>query len=159
MSLDIKELIDDALHINKKTYNVYETILSKIYSKLKLINKKKIFYMVYEVPYYIIGFPVYDMKTCLTFLIMTLRKKGMFVKYKSPNILFIHWGVMIQKNYEKMLKDNNYYIGDKFQELQKVKPQTNKNIQQINNNLVKDYKSNDEDRNIDRLIEMSKYLD
>ena len=115
--------------------------------------------MVYEVPYYIIGFPVYDMKTCLTFLIMTLRKKGMFVKYKSPNILFIHWGAMIQKNYQKMLKDNNYYIGDKFQELQKVKPQTNKNIQQINNNLVKDFKSNEEDRNIDRLIEMSKYLD
>ena len=160
MSLDIKELIDDALYINKKTYNVYEKILSKIYNKLKLINKKKIFYMTYEVPYYLFGYPLYDMKTCLTYLIMTLRKKGIYVKYSSPNILFIHWEGMIKQNYKKMLKNNNYYITNVkniYNEVNKIKTPQNKNINQINNNLIKEYKTNEE-TNIDRLIEMSKYL-
>lgn len=163
MSLNIKELIDDALYINKKTYNVYEKILSKIYNKLKLFNKKKIFYMTYEVPYYLFGYPLYDMKTCLLYLITTLRKKDIFVKYKSPNILFIHWGYMIQKNYNKMLQKNNYYINEDVKnmsrEINKIKKikVPNKDINKINTNLINNYKTNNEDK-IDRLIEMSKYL-
>lgn len=170
--LDLDELVDDSLHINKKTLSVYENILSKIYNKIKMVNKKKILYMKYTVPYYVFGYGVYDIKSCITYLILSLRKKGIFVKYKNPNILLIYWGNLVKNHYKKMVEKKYYYdteeksnIYNQYDIVRKQNININTNINKINDNLINNYKKEDtnknnllNDKNIDNLIEMSKYI-
>ena len=45
----------------------------------------------YNVPKYIFGIPLYDIKSCVMFLVTALVKNGFDVKYTHPNLLYISW--------------------------------------------------------------------
>jgi len=103
--LDINSLVDDALIINDKKHTVYEKLLFKVYKKIKIMNKRKRFQLIYEVPNYVFGHALYDLKTCIAFIMVALRKKGITVKYVNPNILVISWKQLIETQYKKMVQE------------------------------------------------------
>ena len=171
---DINNLIDDSLLISEKSHSVYEKILFKIYKKIKLINKKRKYNFVYEVPNYVFGHALYDIKACIVFIIVALRKKNIQVKYINPNLLVISWENIILNSY-KNLKTTKIYQAPKnkmniINPIHNKQPTNIQNIEQVkqnkfdikkhNKNMIKSFSNNDNiiDTNLSQLINQSKYM-
>lgn len=170
---DITTLIDESIATEHKQHSVYEKILFKIYKKIKIVNKRKQYNLVYEVPNYIFGHALYNVRACIVFIMVALRKKGLFVKYQNPNILIISWKNAILQNYKKM-SNNKVRIYDKnsFNKInvvnkQQAQPIHSKvkeiNMNKVNSNLINSFENPDNskkhnNRHLDNLIAMSKYL-
>jgi len=178
---DINILIDESMASEQKQHSVYEKILLKIYKKIKIINKRKQYNLVYEVPNYMFGHALYNVRACIVFIMVALRKKGLFVKYQNPNILIISWKNAILQNYKKMSNNNNRRTYDKnsFNKINIVNKMQSQQVQnpnikpkeinmsKINNNLINSFENpqiiqnntpSHNSRNLDNLIAMSKYL-
>ena len=101
---DINTLIDEANTQKEKHHSVYEKILIKVYKKIKVAIKRRTFTFVYEVPNYLFGHALYNTKECIVFLIKSLRHKGLYVKYKNPNLLIISWQNAMRTNAMRVVK-------------------------------------------------------
>jgi len=81
----------------KKDYVKFVTfdyIIETCHKKIKntaTIGGMNIFY---EIPYYIYGKPLYKMQDCITYIIDSLRKNGLYVQIlpePNANMLYISW--------------------------------------------------------------------
>jgi hypothetical protein len=45
----------------------------------------------YEVPQFVIGYPIFDLTKCIEYLKKTLEGEGFLVKYYFPKYLYISW--------------------------------------------------------------------
>jgi len=134
---DINILIDDQYKQQQKKLDVYNKILNRIYNKIQLVNKRKKTDLIYEIPNYIFGFPLYNNRTCLVFIISSMRKKGFLVKFNFPNILYISWNDLIKNNLKKitsdLIKTNNNNI-----KINKKNKNINTHFNKLNKNLMND---------------------
>ena len=134
---DINILIDDQYKQQQKKLDVYNKILNKIYNKIQLVNKRKKTDLIYEIPNYIFGFPLYNNRTCLVFIISSMRKKGFLIKFNFPNILYISWNDLIKNNIKKitsdLIKTNNNNI-----KINKKNKNINTHFNKLNKNLMND---------------------
>ena len=145
-NFDINTLIDEANYQKEKHHNVYEKILIKVYKKIKVAIKRKIFTFIYEVPNYIFGHALYNTRECIIFLIKSLRHKGLYVKYKNPNLLIISWQNAMRANSFRVVQpvDTRNVYNSSFNsqtnvvltETKKVKNHYNK----LNKNLVQNFR-------------------
>ena len=160
---NINNLINENLHKEQKHQEVYEKILQKIYNKIKITNKKKQYTILYEVPNYIFGHSLYNIKSCITYIIFKLRKQDLFIKFTYPNILIISWEQTMRNSYEHVKKKNI-----QISNTQKVQTNYNKNLKyynKLNNDLINNFQKNnlqDEDlkehiNKLDNLNALSKY--
>lgn len=98
--------------------DIYSIVLNKCIDKIKYTNKHTDqTYIVFDVPNILIGYPSYNFKSCILFLISQLSKHGYIIEFIQPNQLYIDWG---QKN-------NIVYNGNSNQEVSsstKLKSQT-----------------------------------
>ena len=121
----------------QKKLDVYNKILNKIYNKIQLVNKRKKTDLIYEIPNYIFGFPLYNNRTCLVFIISSMRKKGFLIKFNFPNILYISWNDLIKNNIKKitsdLIKTNNNNI-----KINKKNKNINTHFNKLNKNLMND---------------------
>jgi len=134
---DINILIDDQYKQQQKKLDVYNKILNKIYNKIQLVNKRKKTDLIYEIPNYIFGFPLYNKKTCTVFIISSIRKKGFLVKFNFPNILYISWDDLIKNNLKKITSDLMKTNNNKLKVHNKSK-NINKHFNKLNKNLMSD---------------------
>ena len=143
---DINSLIDEANSQKEKHHSVYEKILIKVYKKIKVAIKRRTFTFVYEVPNYLFGHALYNTRECIVFLIKSLRHKGLYVKYKNPNLLIISWQNAMRQNAmrevrpvdtRKTYKPSSYNVqgGSGFTETKKVKNHYNK----LNKDLLENF--------------------
>ena len=75
----------------EKKLVTYKKILNSVYKKIKNLNRYKQNSCFFEVPHFIIGRPIFDIKICMVYIISELRKNHFYVKYNYPNILYISW--------------------------------------------------------------------
>ena len=75
-----------------KTFNV---ILEKCYKKIKAITEVGGTNMIYDIPHFLLGFPLYDINKCIVYVIKSLKKNGFFVLTSSwnKNTIYIYHGV------------------------------------------------------------------
>lgn len=134
---DINILINDQFNIQQKKLNVYNKILNKVYYKIKLINKRKKMDLIYEIPNYMFGYPLYNNRTCIVFVMSTLRTKGFYVKFNYPNILYISWKQLVNSNMKKvteqLINKNNELINEKKNNLK-----INNHFKKVNKDLIED---------------------
>lgn len=91
--LNLDELYERKREIQEQKEMIYKRILSRILKKIKMTARLKheeqfCFYVVPEV---IIGFPRYDIQSCISYIIEKLNENKLYVKYTHPNMLFISW--------------------------------------------------------------------
>lgn len=167
---DISKLVRDQYNNQQKKLDVYNKILKKVYNKIELVNKRKKTNLLYEIPNYMFGHPLYDNRTCIVFIISSLRKKGFYVKFNYPNILFISWKNLVQNNLknitENLMKknENTIKLNNSQQKLNnhfkkennKLLDDINTLIQTNNNNIEVDYE--DDIKKLNELSEFSKML-
>ena len=137
---NVNTLIKDQYNQQQKKLDIYNKILKKVYNKVELINKRKKTELIYEVPNYIFGYPLYDNRTCIVFIISSLRKKNFYVKFNFPNILFISWKNIVQTSLQKithnLIKKNEQDI-----QLTDSQKKINKHFKKENNKLLDDINS------------------
>lgn len=146
---DISKLIEDQHNIQQKKLDVYNKILTKVFNKIELVNKRKKTELIYEVPNYIFGYPLYDNRTCLVFVISSLRKKGFYVKFNFPNILFISWKYLVANS----IKNVTYNLMKKNDDTNKI----NRSQNMLNKHFKKENKKILED--LDNLIQKNERMD
>lgn len=96
--------------INKKNeikYECYDFILEKIHKKIVQACENKKTICCYEVPDFIIGFPLINLNECIIYLIDALKKNGFIVQYFLPNIIYISWDINdVEKTKERNISEN-----------------------------------------------------
>jgi hypothetical protein len=80
--------------INKKKESrikSYEKVLDICQNKILTASKKELYKIIFDVPEFIIGLPVYNLNECIRFIIKKLEHKGFFVSYHFPKYLYVSW--------------------------------------------------------------------
>ena len=73
-------------------YACFEEILQICYKKIeKAALVSRLPFCVFEVPDFMMGYPVYDINECLMFLIQRLKQGGFNIEYFFPRVLVISW--------------------------------------------------------------------
>jgi len=70
---------------------IYEKILNRIYNRIDIASNVENTNCVFDIPEYIYGFPIYNIRACAEYLSKKLISNGFHVKYIKPNILYIYW--------------------------------------------------------------------
>lgn len=69
----------------------FDVIVHRCYKRIKYAHKLGHVSCNYTVPEFIPGFPVYDIKVCILYVMNKLRDKKFFVEYNKPRLLSISW--------------------------------------------------------------------
>lgn len=79
-------------------HEIYKLVLSKCAEKITYTNRHtdKTF-VIFEVPKLLIGFPNYDFKSCILYLMNRLASHNYMVEFIDPFYLYIDWGTGAQK--------------------------------------------------------------
>jgi hypothetical protein len=111
----------DSLHKEKSQKEnskneIYMLVLNKCVEKIVYTNKHtdKTF-IIFEVPQVMIGYPTYDMKSCILFLIHKLSKSGYLIEFIDPFYLYIDWATSNQRAVEHSKKINALDLKSKIE--------------------------------------------
>ncbi len=91
----ISNLLNERNRIEKFRKEMFKNILSECVQNIKDTNPNEKTYLCFSVPGIIVGEPSYDKDLCVMYIIRKLQKKGYYVRYDPPNILYIDWGVPV----------------------------------------------------------------
>lgn len=73
--------------------DMFNIVLNKCIEKIIYTNKHTDkTYIIFEVPKLLIGYPNYDMKSCILFIIHKLNQNGYIIEFIEPFYLYIDWG-------------------------------------------------------------------
>jgi hypothetical protein len=84
-------------------FKIFEIVLSKCIEKIVYTNRHtdKTF-VIFEVPKILIGYPMYDMKSCILYLLNKLSESSYLVEFIDPFYLYIDWGCVTQSTATKI---------------------------------------------------------
>ena len=89
--LSIYDVYRDMNEKKTQKLEVYEKILKNVYTHIKKYSKNHKLKCFYQVPDFVMGYPIFNLNHCLSFLMRTLLEGGFMVKYFFPQILYITW--------------------------------------------------------------------
>ena len=99
--IDMKELYST---INAKTLRrmeLYDSVLKKCHSRILYNSGLQRTYCFYQIPEFIIGYPLYDIFELRKYVMNSLKTNGFELLYIEPNWLFIQWNVKGAKSLTK----------------------------------------------------------
>lgn len=103
---------------------MFRVVLNKCVEKILYTNRHtdKTF-VIFEVPTLLIGYPLYDMKSCILYIISELTKHNYMVEFLEPFYLYIDWGKsnVYSKSYKtSKLQEETKTLLEKFPNTSKV---------------------------------------
>lgn len=137
--INLDELYEKKQSYDLQTLNIYNKLLNRIHSKIKLTSRQHIDnqHCWFLVPEVMIGIPKYDHGACIAYLIDKLNNNGFIVKYTHPNLLFISWKHWIPKYVRDEIKKKTGIIYDGYgNKLDEVDSDKNKSYNQDPNSLI-----------------------
>jgi hypothetical protein len=85
----------DLVKEQEKRENLKEKTYDKIYERLEkkiiLASEANLWSIWYEIPQFILGIPLYKLKSCAKYLKKKLEKNGFKTDFYKPNLLLIKW--------------------------------------------------------------------
>jgi hypothetical protein len=99
-----------SLHKEKSTKessknDIFNIVLNKIVQKIVYTNRHTDqTYVIFEIPQILIGYPQYDMKSCILFVMNRLSANGYIVEFVQPFYLYIDWGKSSFENSQNIVK-------------------------------------------------------
>lgn len=79
---------------DKIKFDIFNVILNKCHAKIKSIAGQGGMNIFYEIPYVLLGYPLYNINECIEYIVEALRKNGMLVQilpYPNHNTIYISW--------------------------------------------------------------------
>jgi hypothetical protein len=91
--LKAKDIWDDQQQRHENRMSAMGPVITQIEAKIRqhAIHNPKAPYIVYEVPSYVFGYPLFEIKDALDFLVREFSKAGYWVWVVESNCLFISW--------------------------------------------------------------------
>ena len=95
--ISLNTLYDIKNKKDRNKNNTFNEIINKCHNKIKKVAEQGGLTTFYEIPFFIIGKPLYNMEECITYIINAIIKNGFFVRLlqgeniKNNNILYISW--------------------------------------------------------------------
>jgi len=84
----------DLINMQKERENIKYTTFNKIYKniekKIQLASNSNFYYVWYEIPEFIIGFPMYKINECKKYIINKIEKDGFQIE-EINNFILIKW--------------------------------------------------------------------
>lgn len=78
--------------------DIYNIVINKCVEKIVYTNRHTDkTYIIFEIPKILIGYPNYDMKSCILFVINKLSQSGYMIEFIEPFYLYIDWGSPVNK--------------------------------------------------------------
>ena len=75
----------------KDKYKIYDKIYEIIEKKIINASTCNLYYIVYEIPEFLVGYTVYSLNDCNQYIQNKLKNNKFKIKYFEPNILYISW--------------------------------------------------------------------
>jgi hypothetical protein len=100
---------------DQQKHDIYTIVLNKCIEKIVYTNRHtdKTF-VIFEVPKILIGYPHYDMKSCILFIMEKLSEKHYLVEFTEPFYLYIDWGTALQNQSKQNVKSKSSSIPSKL---------------------------------------------
>lgn len=86
-----QDLIDNQKEREKIKYKTFSKIYDNIEKKIRLASSINLYYVWYEIPEFIIGFPLYNLEECKQYIIKQTNKNGFKTEEFNGNIILITW--------------------------------------------------------------------
>lgn len=107
LRLNILELHRIINSKNEKKNECYEKVLSICHRKITMATENKQLRCLFEVPEYIVGYPIYDLPSCIKYILDSLQNNGFLVKYYFPRVLYISWDFKEMKTEKESIQQSN----------------------------------------------------
>ena len=91
--INIRDIYRDIYNKKTRRMEVYNDVLMRCHRKITELAKREHYCMLFDVPEFVMSAPFYDLKTCIVYLIKSMRENGFYVKYYYPKLLFISWDI------------------------------------------------------------------
>ena len=109
--------------------DIFNIVLSKIIQKITYANRHtEQTYIISEIPKILIGYPQYDMKSCILFIMNQLSNNGYIVEFVEPFYLYIDWGSVSSSSSKQVL-----YTAPPVKYKEKLRAQTKALLSQFPN--------------------------
>jgi hypothetical protein len=86
-----QDLIKSQKEREKIKYKTFSKIYSNIEKKITIASSSNFYYVWYEIPEFIIGFPLYNVTECKSVVIKQLQDNGFKVEEFENNIILVTW--------------------------------------------------------------------
>ena len=116
-SLNINNLYETMWEKNIKRYEKFDGVLQKLHNRIKYNARMERTHCFFQIPEFIIGTPLYNIKDLKKYLMHSLKKDGFQYIYIDPNWLFITWEVKGKKQVtrkKKKVKKGDYRLIDEY---------------------------------------------
>ena len=92
--INLDELYDTKKEKDLQKMQVFNRILNRIHTKIKMTSRQKINsnFCWYVVPEVMLGIVNYDRVMCISYIIAKLEEDDFQIRYTHPNLIFISWG-------------------------------------------------------------------
>lgn len=105
--LSLSDIVNNKKKRDEKKEEVFQVILKECCAKIRKSDEMKNLYCIYTVPEFIIGFPIFNLNECITYIMKEISKRGFQTQYIFPNIIVIAWFNIVEKENEQ--KKNNQH--------------------------------------------------
>ena len=92
--LSIAELYSMKNKKDKIKLNTFNIIIEKCHAKIKHIAAQGGMNVFYEIPFVMLGYPLYDIYECVEYIVKSLRDNGLLVQilaHPNHNTIYISW--------------------------------------------------------------------
>ena len=89
--VNAKDLIKEQKEREQIRIQTFKKVYKNVEKKIILASASNFYYVWYEVPEFILGIPIYNLKKCINFLQNKLQDNGFNIELYKPNILLIKW--------------------------------------------------------------------
>ena len=77
----------------KTKYKIYDKIYELIEKRIIMASSCNFYNILYEIPEFLIGYPVYNLNDCSEYIQNKLKNNNFQIDFYKPNILFISWEI------------------------------------------------------------------
>ncbi len=91
--IDLDKLYIGRLNKEKRRVMTYLNVYKKLVTKIIQANTREETELLFPIPTFIMGVPLFDPQRCAAYMMVRLNKKGFIVKYVQPNVLYVCWNI------------------------------------------------------------------
>ena len=137
--INLDDLYSTQKRIEDNKIKIYQKILMRVHKKIKTTSRNRTCekHCFFLVPEFVLGIPVYDTSTCITYIIDKLLDNGFHVRYTHPNLLFISWNHYIPYHTRLDIKKKHGVKVDGFGNVVSSKKENKDKPEDINSLMFK----------------------
>ncbi len=85
---ELRKIAEDKKNIKKQCF---KKMLELVNNKIIITSKANVTSVWFEIPFFMLGYPSYEVKEISDYIKIKLEKKEFTVNFLEPNILLISW--------------------------------------------------------------------